>query len=69
MLIFTKNKKLEVPHNKVSKKPQNKSQRKNNVKMSNIPRYKYTYANGRILRLPEERNNYINMTITEPNKY
>ena len=66
---FTKSKKLEVPNKKISKKPQNVSQKKNNVKISNIPRYKYTYANGRILRMPEDSNNYINMTMTMPNKY
>lgn len=69
MNSFTKINKIQAPKSKILNKPKNLSQRKNNAKLSNIPKYKYTYINGRILRIPEDNNNYVNLTMTEPHKY
>ena len=65
---MTKNK-IEAHTNKMLNKVQNISQRKNNAKLLDIPKYKYNYVNGRILRIPEENKKFINLTMTEPNKY
>ena len=55
---------------KLIKKVDNSSREGKNVRLSKIPKYKYTYVNGRILRIPEENNkNFHNLTMTEPNKY
>ena len=52
------------------KKADNSSKERKNVRLSKIPKYRYTYVNGRILRIPEENNkNFHNLTMTEPNKY
>ena len=50
---------------KLIKKVDNNKDRKN-LKLAKIPKYKYTYVNGKILRIPEEPNNH-NLTTTEPN--
>ena len=42
---------------------------KKNNKISKIPKFRYTYENGRILRIPKENNNNVNMTMTEENRY
>ena len=55
---------------KLIKKVDNNSRDRKNVQLTKIPKYKYIYANGKILRIPEESlNNYQNLTMTEPNKY
>ena len=52
------------------KKVDNRSKDRRNVQLTKIPKYRYTYVNGKILRVPEETfNNYHNLTMTEPNKY
>ena len=66
---FSKNDKTEIPKKKIIKKVTNTSQGKKNDKLTKIPKYKYTYSNGRILRIPEQNKNFINLTMTEPNKY
>ena len=55
---------------KLIKRVDNASRYRKNVKLTKIPKYKYTYVNGKILRVPDESfNNYQNLTITESNKY
>lgn len=64
---FTKN--PQPIKNKIIKKAPNISQGKKDVKLIKIPNYKYTYVNGRILRIPDANKKYMNLTNTEPNKY
>ena len=64
---FTKN--PQPIKNKVIKKAPNISQGKKDVKLIKIPNYKYTYVNGRILRIPDANKKFMNLTTTEPNKY
>ena len=64
---FTKN--ILPTKNKIIKKAPNISQGKKDMKLIKIPNYKYTYVNGRILRIPDANKKYMNLTMTEPNKY
>jgi hypothetical protein len=64
---FTKN--TQPIKNKVIKKAPNISQGKKDVKLIKVPNYKYTYVNGRILRIPDANKKFMNLTMTEPNKY
>ena len=60
----------KVAMQKLIKRVDNASRDRKNVKLTKIPKYKYTYVNGKILRVPDESfNNYQNLTITESNKY
>ena len=60
----------KVAMQKLIKKVDNRSKDRRNVQLTKIPKYRYTYVNGKILRVPEETfNNYHNLTMTEPNKY
>ena len=65
---FSKNDKIEANKNKIIKKVLNISQGKN-AKLTKMPKHKYTYANGRILRIPEQNKNFVNLTMTESNNY
>jgi hypothetical protein len=53
-------------YDKKYKKINNPSQGNKNSKLVKIPKHRYTYMNGRVLRIPEEKNNFGNLTI--PNK-
>jgi hypothetical protein len=64
---FTKS--SQVPKNIIVKNVGDANQAKKNIKLTKIPKYKYTYDNGKILRIPETQQKYINLTMTEPNKY
>ena len=56
-------------YNKKFKISQNISQGKKNQKITKIPKYKYTYVNGRVLRIPEQNNSSSNIAMTKANKY
>ena len=56
-------------YNKKFKITQNISQGKKNQKITKIPKYKYTYVNGRVLRIPEQNNSSSNIAMTKVNKY
>ena len=51
---------------KTNPKSQDKNRKKNPI-ISQIPRNKYTYVNGKILKIPEDNKRYINLNMTEPN--
>jgi hypothetical protein len=53
-------------YDKKYKKINNPSQGNKSSKLVKIPKYRYTYKNGRVLRIPEQNNNFGNLTI--PNK-
>lgn len=50
-------------YDKKYKKINNQSQGNKNSKLVKIPKCKYTYKNGRVLRIPEQNNNFNNLTI------
>lgn len=52
-------------YNKKFKITNNISQGKKNPKISKIPKYKYTYVNGRVLRIPEQNNSFSNIAMTK----
>ena len=65
---FNNNDKIKMQ--KLIKKVDKSSKERKNVRLSKIPIYRYTYVNGKILRIPEEnKKNFYNLTMTEPNKY
>ncbi len=64
---FTKSN--QAPKTRIIKNVGNVSQDKKNIKLTKIPKYKYTYVNGKILRIPEVEKKYMNLTMTEPNKH
>ena len=64
---FTKS--TQVPKKIIVKNVGDVNQEKKNIKLAKIPKYKYTYDNGKILRIPEVQQKYINLTMTESNKY
>ena len=66
---FTGYRKIEPSNIKICKKLRKIQEGNLNDKLSKMPKYKYTYANGKILRIPEANNKKINLTMTEPNKY
>lgn len=56
-------------YNKKFKIAQNISQGKKNPKLSKIPKYKYTYVNGKVLRIPEENNSFSNISMGKAINY
>ena len=69
-IICCNNNNNKVAMVKLIKRVDNNSRDRKNVQLTKIPKYKYIYANGKILRIPEESfNNYQNLTMTEPNNY
>mgnify|MGYP006873127681 CR=1 FL=1 len=56
-------------YNKKFKISNNISQGRKNPKISKIPKYKYTYVNGKVLRIPEENNSFSNIPVTKVGKY
>ena len=52
-------------YNKKFKITNNISQGKKNPKISKIPKYKYTYVNGRVLRIQEQNNSFSNIAMTK----
>ena len=63
------NKSTQVPKKIIVKNVGDVNQAEKSIKFAKIPKYKYTYDNGKILRIPETEQKYINLTMTEPNKY
>ena len=56
-------------YNKKFKITNNISQGRKNPKISKIPKYKYTFVNGRVLRIPEQNNSFSNIAMTKVTKY
>ena len=63
------NNKVAESYNKKTKIENNISQGRKNPKISKIPKYKYTYVNGKVLRIPEQNNSFSNIAMTKVNKY